>query len=1399
MTTIPYSTTPRYTNEIHDDDVFVIEEHGSGFQGMKKITVVDFLQPVYDKIYEQSSTVYKFMGSVDVYEHLPEYTGPQYPVPVYGVMYGTQGGKNFAWIDNAWQLFGVQVDLTSYVDEEELSNVLLNYTRSGHKHRQSDIEDLSVLQSLTLVQESPDDGGTNVFSVQKTDGSSQEFSIKNGRSGTDSVNYRMTGTGSVTRNANGSYSPEYLYLQSQKLTDIIAPYNGRILIASQNPSGEWITVYPQIPNAWRDESFLQFYIPPDTTVLRIRLYPSGTDYSEISDDKILYEEHVSVAQTGPAGASVKSVEIEADSYIFKANEIGEIQEPAEINFTVHLQNTVGSPSWSATNGPTLVKSGSGETFSVNAQEMGSYTSLVISVVCDGLSDTCTIMKISDGVDGTSPRHVICDNESFVIPTNADGVTQVRFETDVKFQGYSGTDEIQCTILNVTNVPHGMTFSIASDTLHLMSPVSTVFFSDFGSIRVFLQCDNSVISKYVSWSLSKGGFSAKSVSIEADSYVFKADSSGVIREPDQIEFRALVQNLTSVPIWSLKNGTTTMKTGNGNAFIVKASEMGSYTNAQVRVTCEGYSDSCSIVVLSDGLSGYSTAQVRLFKRQSEVPASYAGSALTYHFSTNAYEFGPGGSDGWSSDVPAGEDTLYVIYASAHSQLESDVINANEWTEPAVLSEEGTAGQNGYSTATVMIYARDSQTPTVPQDPVTYRFEGGQITGLPSNWSKNVPEGMQNLWMSQATAFSRSDSDVIESSEWSSPVIVSYNGRDPYNNAQLFLYKRDYSLPAAYSGGVVTYDFTNATFSFGTGGDDGWSPVPVTANGNIYVICFSASSQDNIIEVQPSQWTAPQLYVMEPRSGSDGYSSAAVSIYTRSAIQPHLPENDVTYVFDTGDITGLPSNWFKTPPEGILDLWMSQTNVVSNTGSVVIGSDRWASPIILASNGASGSDGWSSAQVLLFKRAMSLPARYAGTSVTYHFSTGEIDFAGTDDGWSPEPPADNGNLYVIIAMATSQTDTDVIAVNEWSDPVLYVAKAEDGQPGENGYNVATVLIYKRSENAPDLPEENVTYEFSTGEVRGLTGQWYSSVPNGTEQLWVSQATAFSRSTTDVIESSQWSVPSVMAKNGEDGTSGCTIVCDNESFVIPTDKDGKVVETFQTASSFFGYVGTEAKDVVLSSLSGVPLGMDAVINGNSVVMTIPQNIGVPSDYGVISLTVTCDGVGVSKFITWSKAKNGADGQPGEHGTNWYQGTILTGETVCRGFPGKVGDCYLNTDTCNVYYCETEGDAETAVWRFELNIKGEDGSSFTTVIESSNGSVIRLNEPFSITLSCRVYLNTDEVTDSMQDWRFRWTRTSGDPVDDERWNSQGKAIGHKQVEITNTDVLGRSVFNCEVDLTNL
>ena len=98
----------------------------------------------------------------------------------------------------------------------------------------------------------------------------------------------------------------------------------------------------------------------------------------------------------------------------------------------------------------------------------------------------------------------------------------------------------------------------------------------------------------------------------------------------------------------------------------------------------------------------------------------------------------------------------------------------------------------------------------------------------------------------------------------------------------------------------------------------------------------------------------------------------------------------------------------------------------------------------------------------------------------------------------------------------------------------------------------------------------------------------------------------------------------------------------------------------------------------------------------------------------------------------------------------------------------------------------------------KGQDGSSFTVQIQSSNGSIFRSGY-ISTILSCHVYMNLTEITSQMEDWRFSWKRNSGNTQSDLDWGASDKATGHKRVEIGSSDCSGRTVFDCEVDFSDL
>lgn len=602
MVVVPYSMTPEYTTEINDDDVFILDVHGLG--DMKQISVKNFFKPIYDRITAVLASMYKYMGSVNTYEDLPVYEGEQNPIPVYGILHGEHAGNNYVWVVDKWQEFMSDVDLSNYVSKTELDSVLESYTQVNHTHSQDDITDLNVVSAIREVQTSTEDAGQNIFAVDKTDGSTKQFIIRNGRRGSDAISYRLTGLGSVTKNHDGSYSPTYLYIQAQKVAEITEDYVGRILISTQ-VNNDWVTLYPNSPENWTDTSNLEYHIPDNVSNLRVRLYESGTSYQDAGDSNVLYEEVVSITIPGIPGLNAKTVSIKAGSYVFHSNESGVVVAPNEINFSVDLQNIEGDIDWVAKNGDVVIKEDRSPTFKITSSEMYNYSMLSIIATCSGISDKCTIIKVEDGtagIDGISPLTILASNESFNIPVNSNNVVLNAFSVSTEFVGYR-SDQIQtATISSVSGLPAFMTYRSAGNTIYFDIAANTLVSINNGQITINVECDNLNFTKKVNWTLSKQGLSSKNVFLHASSYVFNADADGEIHNPATIVFTVNAQNLSATPSYIIKNGSTVIKSGVGTTFSLTSLEMSSYDMVVAEVTCEGYSDSCTVVKVTDGFNG-----------------------------------------------------------------------------------------------------------------------------------------------------------------------------------------------------------------------------------------------------------------------------------------------------------------------------------------------------------------------------------------------------------------------------------------------------------------------------------------------------------------------------------------------------------------------------------------------------------------------------------------------------------------------------------------------------------------------------------------------------------------------------------------------------------------------------
>jgi hypothetical protein len=86
----------------------------------------------------------------------------------------------------------------------------------------------------------------------------------------------------------------------------------------------------------------------------------------------------------------------------------------------------------------------------------------------------------------------------------------------------------------------------------------------------------------------------------------------------------------------------------------------------------------------------------------------------------------------------------------------------------------------------------------------------------------------------------------------------------------------------------------------------------------------------------------------------------------------------------------------------------------------------------------------------------------------------------------------------------------------------------------------------------------------------------------------------------------------------------------------------------------------------------------------------------------------------------------------------------------------------------------------------------TYKVEIISTNGLVFK-NSDISTTLIAKVYKGSQEVTDTIDINRFRWTRVSNDKNSDVIWNLNHIG-GRKEITITPDDVKIRATFDCEI-----
>ena len=377
-----------------------------------------------------------------------------------------------------------------------------------------------------------------------------------------------------------------------------------------------------------------------------------------------------------------------------------------------------------------------------------------------------------------------------------------------------------------------------------------------------------------------------------------------------------------------------------------------------------------------------------------------------------------------------------------------------------------------------------------------------------------------------------------------------------------------------------------------------------------------------------------------------------------------------------------------------------------------------------DGSNGVNGMNAATIYLYQRATSTPSKPSNT-LTYTFSTTTI--TGTlNNGWSTAIPTGTDAVYVTVASVSSKNDTATIATSAWSAPVVLAQNGKTGSDGKAGLNVATIYLYQRNTSKPSKPSASITYTFSTGVASGLNNGWSQKIPDGTNPLYVTLATASSNTATDTILSSEWSDVVVMAQNGEDGQDGIspkvTLSKSGDTTTISiVDATGTHTQTVKDGTN--GTPGAAGKDGKTSYFH--------VKYSNDGGKTFTGNSG--EDTGIYMGSYTdyteADSTDVSKY-TWVKVK-GDKGDTGQKGDNAKNLTITPSSQYFKSTDGG------KTFAPNVITIKPtiQGEINFGKWQFSI----DGGVSFTDVVSGQKGLTINNNV---LTVSKDSSLYSDAVT---------------------------------------------------------
>ena len=318
-------------------------------------------------------------------------------------------------------------------------------------------------------------------------------------------------------------------------------------------------------------------------------------------------------------------------------------------------------------------------------------------------------------------------------------------------------------------------------------------------------------------------------------------------------------------------------------------------------------------------------------------------------------------------------------------------------------------------------------------------------------------------------------------------------------------------------------------------------------------------------------------------------------------------DVLYYLSTSSTTQTDGSWSTTAPTWVNGKYMwSKTKITYTDGSA-----KETNPVCIT--GAKGNTGNTGATGAAGKGIKSIVEQY-------YLSTSNTSQAGGS--WTNTPPAWANGKYMWTRSIITYTDNSTTTTT----PICV-----SGSTGATGNGILSITEYYLA-------------SASSSGVTTSTSGWTTTVQTTStskKYLWnyeVVQYTNGSKYTSTPVIIGTYGATGPTGPAGKPGTDGYTVSASRNSYIVSTDKDGRIHTAVTTNTTISILKGSTP---VTPTIGALPTVAGCTLSKSGATVTIVFNVGTSlAENGTISIPVVADGKSFAVSFSYAKARAGAAG---------------------------------------------------------------------------------------------------------------------------------------------------------------